>query len=404
MERSLPQNAILLHLQDGIYTSFTDSLSDYGPPVANAFKRTTTGSSQHQSLPTSSFDALLRLAKLDDSIQDALTTRNQIASELELLLEANKDVLDDADEVAEAEDRLKTVDYAQKTVQKQLEKARKQQEEKRNSIMTRRRIMAQDNEWRRGETRGIQQVQLGLSDSGTQHAVRKKAIQNQQRRICEELQLCYPILPLPEKTLAFSIRGLHLPNSENLDTEPPETICAALGYVAYTLQLMAFYLNQTLPYPVTPRGSTSSVYDPISLLKTTSPFSSHSSEQTLRTYPLFIKGVPRFRFEYAVFLINQNIRVLLESAFSLRVLDIRQTLPNLKYLLYVATAGEGELPARKAGGVRGLMRTPVLQRITSTDSTASGMSGVTLHENGKPKGAADRLREISGKGKNAMKM
>jgi hypothetical protein len=35
---------------------------------------------------------------------------------------------------------------------------------------------------------------------------------------------------------------------------------------------------------------------------------------------------------------------------------LRQTLPNLKYLFYVATAGKGEVPARKAGGIRGFLR------------------------------------------------
>jgi hypothetical protein len=118
---------------------------------------------------------------------------------------------------------------------------------------------------------------------------------------------------------------------------------------------------------------------------------------TLRTYPLFSKAVPRFRFEYAVFLLNQDIRVLLENVFNLRVLDPRQTLPNLKYLFYVATAGEGELPARKAGGVKGLMRAPVMQRLGSTDSSSSALSGLTLLSNGKPKGAAERLKDISAK-------
>ena len=88
------------------------------------------------------------------------------------------------------------------------------------------------------------------------------------------------------------------------------------------------------------------------------------------------------------------------------MLDIRQTLPNLKYLLYVATAGEGELPARKAGGVRGLLRgaRPELERSGSMDSNSSRLSGLTLSSmgfrnpngtgNGKAKSAADRLREF----------
>ena len=42
------------------------------------------------------------------------------------------------------------------------------------------------------------------------------------------------------------------------------------------------------------------------------------------------------------------------SRQGLRMVDQRSTLPNLKYLLYVLTAGKGELPGRKVGGVRGL--------------------------------------------------
>ena len=38
------------------------------------------------------------------------------------------------------------------------------------------------------------------------------------------------------------------------------------------------------------------------------------------------------------------------------MLDVRHTLPNLKYLLYVLTARMKEVPGRKAGGVRGLLR------------------------------------------------
>jgi len=76
-----------------------------------------------------------------------------------------------------------------------------------------------------------------------------------------------------------------------------------------------------------------------------------------RTFPLFTKNAgPLFRFEYAVYLLNKDIELICER-LGLKVLDIRQTLPNLKYALFVATAGSGELPARKAGGIRGLLRT-----------------------------------------------
>lgn len=383
-------------MTDGVYTAPTGSLAELAAPRPRAVKPP----SSSRPLPTSSFDALLRLSKLDDSIQDALATRDQIASDLEALLQSNRKALANRDEVAEADDRLKTIDFAKKTVEKQLEKARKQQEEKRASLKTRRALMVSDVGTRKSHNHTIEQTKPGFPSMRDEHQAKTTAIQNQRRRICEDLQQIYPIEQLSGKVLSFNIGGMHLPTSDHLDSEPPEIVAAALGHVAHTLQLLSFYLSHPLPYPVTPRGSTSSILDPISILQTKNAITTEKAEDKLRTYPLFSKGMPRFRFEYAIFLLNQNIRVLLESEFGLRILDIRQTLANLKYLLYVATAGEGELPARKAGGIRGLMRAPAMQRTGSADSASSGLSGLTLFSNGKSRahgGAADRLREISAK-------
>lgn len=352
-------------------------------------------------LPSSSFDTLLRLSKLDDSIQDALITRNKIASDLETLLESNKKALTERDRVVEAEDRLKTIEFAKKTLEKQLEKARKQQDEKRLSIQTRRELMSRDLRARRLKSDEMTTEQPELPGLRDEREVKRNTTSNQRRRICEDLHHIYPLTPIQGKSLAFTIRGLHLPNSDDLDAGPPDSVSAALGNVAHTVLMLAYYLDQPLPYPVNPKSSTSTVEDSISLLKTTSSTTqSYKDEKALRTYPLFSKGVPRFRFEYGVFLLNKNLQILLESAFGVRVLDLRQTLPNLKYLLYVATAGEGELPARKAGGVRGLMAgrvggTPDGSRAGSQDSRGSE-AGPEKVANGTSRGAVDSLRRNIG--------
>jgi hypothetical protein len=84
-----------------------------------------------------------------------------------------------------------------------------------------------------------------------------------------------------------------------------------------------------------------------------------------------MKNVVRYRFEYGVFLLNKDIEIL-SNELRLRVVDVRHTLPNLKYLLYVATAGKGELPRRKEGGIKGLLRQDgVMSRKGSVDSTSS---------------------------------
>lgn len=291
--------------------------------------------------------------------------------------------------MAEAEDRVKTIDYAKKTVEKQLEKARRQAEEKRESLRLRRRLMGEDLTLRETSHRRMIEARPEIPACRDEREVRRKAIQNQRRRICEDLLKIYPILPIPKKSLAFTIRDLHLPNSDDLDAaESSDVLAAALGYVAHVVLLLSFYLSQPLPYPVNPRGSGSTIEDLISILKPPGSSSSklppnEKAERVMRTYPLFgNKGVPRFRFEYALFLLNKNIQLLLETCFRVRVLDVRQTLVNLKYLLYVATAGEGELPGRKAGGVRGLLRA----RRDGSPSGSVASDGSTLVGGGQKEG------------------
>lgn len=65
-------------------------------------------------------------------------------------------------------------------------------------------------------------------------------------------------------------------------------------------------------------------------------------------------------------------------------MDIRHTLPNIKYLLYICSAGNSELPARKAGGVRGLLSgrdTPIPSRRNS-DADVQGDTVRKALENG----------------------
>ena len=408
---------MIVHLTDSIYTPAFTSLDSFLPPpqfLSSGLPAAPVRAGSSRVLPTSSFDALLRLAKLDDSIQDALSVRDRLAADLENLLLRNREALEQRDEVQEAEDRLKTIEYAKTTVQKQVDKARKRVEERRSSLLARQTLMNQDLSSRSQRQKSMELTQAEVPHLKDEIDMRKKAIHAQRRRVCEDLQKIYPISPVPKQSLAFTIRDIRLPDSEDMDSASVDDIGAALGHAAHVVLLFSYYLSQPLVYPVNIRGSMSTIEDGISLLKTSaSTTTKYSDDVSLRTYPLYSKGVPRFRFEYALFLLNKNIQLLLESSFSVRVLDIRQTLPNLKYLLYVATAGEGELPARKAGGVRGLARAGQMSRSGSEASTASGFSGLLRKEgagavNGKLKGpavnvgAAESLRmNIGAKGRKA---
>jgi hypothetical protein len=82
-------------------------------------------------------------------------------------------------------------------------------------------------------------------------------------------------------------------------------------------------------------------------------------DRFLDRFPLYIKGVDTYRFEYGVFLLNKDIEMVrslltfvrhaligflirkIMADMDLRALDMRHTLPNLKNVLLTLTDGEG---------------------------------------------------------------
>lgn len=294
--------------------------------------------SAHGVQPTSTFDELMRLSNLDDCIQDALATREKLTLQISALLGKQKDDRQVIQSAAEAQDSHASTSRAVNTVQKQIKAARGRRSELQTSLRARREAI-------RNGTLSQEKSQLRLNSARSNfashvslHRETQSGITGQIRRICEDVLRIYPVEPIPQKALSFTIRGLPLPNatSPSLDSA---TTAAALGYVAHVAQLLSLYLSAALPYPINPCGSFSTIYDPISI--------SLQSAAT-RTFPLYQKGAVAYRFEYGVFLLNSDIELLM-SRQGIRIVDLRHTLPNLKYLLTVLTSGRGELPGRKGG-------------------------------------------------------
>ncbi|KAE8849208.1 hypothetical protein PTNB73_05037 [Pyrenophora teres f. teres] len=376
----LPQNCILFHMADGIYTSFTDLPVEertrpepLAPPKGNPDGRV---------LTSSSYDALMRLSTLDDCIQDALTTRDRIADEIESILAANKEDLCTVESVAETEESLRTVQAAVTAEKRRVVAARKKRDELQASIQHRQELMRLGRHQQSEIDAKLPEERAKCTDTNQLLEKTGEDITGQRRRVCEDILRIFPIEPVPGKALAFTIRGLLLPNSVFDDTKE-EVTSAALGYVAQVVNLLSLYLSVILPYPLSVHGSTSTIDDPLAVTQ--------NNQNHQRTYPLYMKNVVRYRFEYGVFLLNKDIEIL-SNSLGLRPVDIRHTLPNLKYLLYVATAGKGELPARKAGGIKGLLRQDgLLSRTGSMDST------ITASSIGTPTTELKRSLEIAGK-------
>jgi UV radiation resistance-associated gene protein len=334
----LPRNCVIFSLTDGLYTvpssrdrfvdsSWLDSRLATSPKVQS----------------TSSYDALMRLSTLDACIQDALATRSMVEAEINSILEEHKDSTTTIRSVAPMKEQLSAVKSAIETERRRLESVRKRRDGLKASISARGLAMSNYIQVQLDQRAGMHAEQESIGGKRSDLERIAKETHGQCRRICEDILKIYPIDPIPGKSLSFTIRSLALPNTLDLDDGDSPTVAAALGHVAQVVHMLSAYLSKPLPYPLNPRGSTSTVTDLVS----------GTTGETI--YPLFSRGVARFRFEYGVFLLNKDIE-LLSNHIGLKVMDLRHTLPNLKYLLYVATAGTGELPARKAGGMRAFLR------------------------------------------------
>jgi UV radiation resistance-associated gene protein len=351
-----PPNCLIFHLEDGMYS--LDIASKRPEPK------------QIPSLPTSSYNALMKLSNLDTSIQDAIATREALKAQINLSLEETPENL-----VPQAEESARLALNFVAAQRRALRAAQTRRDQLEGSIQARRAAIKEGRAAQLRVAEDIEHAQSKLPASLESISATKESIHGQRRRICEDLARIFPITPAPSGApLSFSICGIPLPNSDYDPTSSSsieDALSAGLGYVAQLTYALQFYLSAPLPYTVSPFGSRSSIRDDISLLP-----------EAQRNFPLFLRGgaTAQYRFDYGWFLLNKDIEALCVSA-GLKVVDIRHTLPNLKYLLYVCTAGSDEVPERKRGGIRGLWagrmkgRLKMGSSLTSTDDGASSTGG-----------------------------
>lgn len=324
-----PPNCLIFHLEDGMYS--LDLASKRPEPK------------QTSALSSSSYNALMKLSNLNNSIQDALATREVLTTQINSLLERTPE-----DAVPEAQEAARLASKYLSAQTRALRAAQARRDDLKTSIQARREAIREGRATQLRAADHVGHAQSKLPASQALVSSTRESIHGQRRRICEDLAHIFPITPSPSGApLSFSICNIPLPNSDydpTSSTSTEDSLSAALGYVAQLTYALQFYLSVPLSYPVTPFGSRSSIRDNISLLP-----------DAQRDFPLFLRGgaTAQYRFDYGWFLLNKNIEALCVSA-GLKIVDIRHTLPNLKYLLYVCSAGSDEVPERKRGGIRGL--------------------------------------------------
>ncbi|KAK8058093.1 p63 protein [Apiospora phragmitis] len=306
-------------------------------------------------LPTSSHNALMKLSNLEASIQDALATCESVTGHITTVLEQIP-----PDAVPEEEENVKLVNKSLAAQQRKMRAAEARRDQLQASIAARRPPSSRVARPKRAWNKIIDPRPATAHLRGSTHV--------------------FPITQAPSAPpLAFQICGLPLPNTcydPTSSTASEDALSAALGYVAQVTNLLQFYLSVPIPYPISVYGSRSSVRDDISQIA-----------DTQRSFPLFLRGgaTAQYRFEYGWFLLNKNIEALCVAS-GLKVVDIRHTLPNLKYLLYVCSAGTDELPERKRGGIRGLFAGKLKGRM-SVDEMGGGSSA-----GGSRRGSAEATR------------
>ena len=353
LDRRFPPNALLFHLEDGLYSL------DFPNKVAEP--------KQAPAISTSSYSALMKLANLESSIDDALETQHQITEQINQILgDSRFEAADGAlEDVALADKYVATQQRANRL-------AERRRDELRESLRCRRTSMAEGTDMQSKADEDITNNREKLEESRGHVDDMEQQIRGQRRRICSELSDIFPITPIPSAPpLSFQICDIALPNSVYdaavARTLDEDVLSAGLGLVAMLTHHLQFYLGHPLPYPLSPYGSRAYARDDISQLA--------DRPAPRREFPLYLprggSTIGQWRFEYAWFLLNKDIEALCASQ-GLKVVDIRHTLPNLKYLLYVCSAGSDDVPARKKGGVRGLWAGRLKGRMSSLAAQADG--------------------------------
>ncbi|XP_073986915.1 UV-resistance associated gene isoform X3 [Rhodnius prolixus] len=140
------------------------------------------------------------------------------------------------------------------------------------------------------------------------------------KELMSELSIIYPIKQKADGQ--YTIRGVHLPDSEDFNGKDELMISVALGFVAHLVQMMAYFLNVPTRYPVCHFGSRSKIIDHII----------DTIPDKDREFPLYSKGKEKLPFDYGVYLLNKNIAQL-RWCCGLTTEDLRQTLQNLAALM-----------------------------------------------------------------------
>ncbi|GMK55449.1 hypothetical protein CspeluHIS016_0205050 [Cutaneotrichosporon spelunceum] len=302
------------------------------------------------------FGGLHQLVNIQSVIADTERSIADLQHQIDTLISADRDRSALKRDVSERALCVRWIRDRVAEVERTTEEARARITLHRGRLDARRALLTAAIE--RAEQTRTQSAELttGIADIEAQRADLLPQIYKRRAAHAQTLETIFPIVPIHAPSLLYSILGVPLPIPQGpKDPAPPlflspqqtpegcprvdeRTTAAALGYVALVLQLIANLGGAAagLAYPVTYAGSKSHVRDVVSVM------------QGPRSFPLYGRGVERYRYEYAVFLLNKDIELLMYEG-DIRMLDLRHTLPNLKFILVNLCSSEPPAPGPVMG-------------------------------------------------------
>lgn len=315
-------------------------------------------------MPSYTLDQARQLARKQTDLQSLLAEVDELRSRNGELLQDPKNIVQLRLKHEQQKARYEAVRQMSIDEADDLAQRRAELETRRAALQSRRNAMQASDALFRAADANCRKLQEEVAKLKVRKGELSQALHAQQSSLLRDLEVIFPIELSDASSLLFSICGLPLPNSvaslppaellheekkwkETVKRLPPssrpvwhlfddDTISSSFGLVAQLVVLLSTYLSTPIHYPLATAGSRAVVQDGISLMS--GP----------RAFPLYGKGMERYRYEYAAFLLNKDIEQLM-NVWSVTVIDIRHTLPNLKNLMVtVSAAGPGSEDSRRS--------------------------------------------------------
>ncbi|CAO3614190.1 unnamed protein product [Cunninghamella blakesleeana] len=324
---SWPNNTILFKLENGYYTAPDVASMALGQSKRYSYSDShieADNTSLHsvQSLRTKksyTYDHIMKLNTFKERIFNVQNTVNGVQKNINDLVEQEKEKFRLLKLRSQKETRLKELNLEVQEQSQILNNGHQKIEEFKKRLEKRKLELKRSQERFYREKNDLESNEEQLEKNIKMHHDILTKLNQRKKELIADLFAIYPIEQSFDDFQQFRIRGIFLPNSVYTGCND-ESIATALGFTAHLVNMLAFYLSIPLRYPIDPMGSRSTIHDPVSLINGS------------RTFPLYGKGVDKYRFEFGVFLLNKNIEQMMNSN-GLIVMDLRHTLPNIHYFI-----------------------------------------------------------------------